>query len=458
MSKTRKSKTQIGKASSEISQSEAASRAEPGQALGDQPETTSSLSICQDRAWQALIDGGENIFLTGGAGTGKSYLIRQFLARHDARLFPVLASTGAAAVLVGGRTFHSFFGLGILDGGPAATVERAARNRQVVRRLRQIQGFVVDEVSMLAGPVLRVAEVIARRVRDSELPWGGLRVIAVGDFAQLPPVERDSNRGGGWAFNDAVWDWSKFQTHWLRTQIRCRDEEYMRVLAKVRDGRVDDEVAEYLNARTGPIETEFEGTRLFPRRDQTEKFNEMRLADLAGESTEFPTIASGDARGIETLMKQAPIREVLRLKVGALVMLRQNDPIGRFVNGSTGHVRKIQVHKLSIELLNGRRVELERATFSLLDADGDPVATLTNFPVTLAWASTIHKAQGSTLDRMAVDLSRLWEPGQAYVALSRLVSGADLRVARWDASSIKTDPQVVEFYSRFAELAPDAVL
>jgi hypothetical protein len=232
----------------------------------------------------------------------------------------------------------------------------------------------------------------------------------------------------------------------------------MRVLAKVRDGRVDDEVAEYLNARTGPIETEFEGTRLFPRRDQTEKFNEMRLADLAGESTEFPTIASGDARGIETLMKQAPIREVLRLKVGALVMLRQNDPIGRFVNGSTGHVRKIQVHKLSIELLNGRRVELERATFSLLDADGDPVATLTNFPVTLAWASTIHKAQGSTLDRMAVDLSRLWEPGQAYVALSRLVSGADLRVARWDASSIKTDPQVVEFYSRFAELAPDAVL
>lgn len=386
-----------------------------------------------------------NVFVTGGAGVGKSFLIRHFQRGLDFKEFPMLASTGAAAVLVGGRTFHSFFGLGILEGGPAATVERAVRNRQVVRRLRQIKGMVIDEISMLAGPVLRVAEVIARRARDSELPWGGLRVITVGDFAQLPPVERDPAKGGGWAFLDPVWEWSMFERQHLQTQVRCQDPEYMRVLASIREGIVDDEVTKYLNERTGPIETEFEGTRLFPRRDQTERFNEMRLADLPGEEKIFETITSGNARGIESLLKQAPIPKTLRLKEGSLVMIRQNDPMGRWVNGSTGHVRRIQPGRLSIELLNGRWVELEKATFSLLDGEGETIAALVNFPVNLAWATTIHKAQGSTLDRMAVDISRLWEPGQAYVALSRLTSGSELRIAKWDPSSIRVDPQVIEF-------------
>lgn len=384
-----------------------------------------------------------NVFVTGGAGVGKSFLIRHF--KRDAKEFPMLASTGAAAVLVGGRTFHSFFGLGILDGGPEATIERASRNRQVVKRLRQIKGIVIDEISMLAGPVLRVAEVICRRVRESDQPWGGIRIVAVGDFAQLPPVERDPARGGGWAFLDPVWEWSGFERQMLQTQVRCQDPEYMSVLAKIRAGVVDDEVTKYLNARTGPVETEFEGTRLFPRRDQTEKFNELRLNELSGKEVLIETNTSGQARAVETLLKQAPVPQVLRLKEGALVMIRQNDPMGRWVNGSTGHVRRIQPTRLSIELLNGRKVELDKATFSMLDGEGDTIAALVNFPVNLAWASTIHKAQGSTLDRMAVDLSRLWEPGQAYVALSRLTSGSELRIAHWDPSSIRVDPQVIEF-------------
>lgn len=413
------------------------------------------LTSCQRRAFEALTvertpGRFANVFVTGGAGSGKSYLIRHFLQRLDIRQYPVLASTGAAAVLVGGRTFHSFFGLGILEGGPEATVERACRNRQVARRLKQMKGFIVDEVSMLAGPVLRVAEVIARRVRDSDLPWGGLRVVAVGDFAQLPPVERDPARGGGWAFIDSVWEWTQFENQILRTQVRCQDPVYMSVLSKIRVGVVDGEVISYLNERTGPIEVEFEGTRLFPRRDQTELFNSRRLADLPGKGHLIDTIEAGDQRAIETLRKQAPIGPVLEIKDGALVMIRQNDPMGRWVNGTTGHIRRIQPQKLQIELLNGRHVEIEKSSFSLLDADGDPVATLTNFPVNLAWASTIHKAQGATLDRMAVDLSRLWEPGQAYVALSRLTTGAELRIARWDAGSIRTDERVRAFYESSA--------
>jgi ATP-dependent DNA helicase PIF1 len=404
----------------------------------------SQLTSCQASAYKGLC-GSENIFLTGAAGSGKSFLINQFLRTCDPRTFPVLASTGAAAVLVGGRTMHSFFGLGIMDGGVEQTIERAAKNRQVIRRLREIKGFILDEVSMLSGPTLRAAEVLCRRVRGSDAPWGGLRAIVVGDFAQLPPVERGSARRP-WAFLDPVWEWSGFTMTYLQTQTRCRDEDYMRILNRIREGVVDNEVKDYLNSKLVPATTDFDGTRLFPRRDETEKFNRMKLEELPEQTKAFESIFQGDAKAVEQLKKSAPLPDVLYLKKGALVMLRQNDPQGRWVNGSTGWITKIGSTYLAIRLLSGRNIEIERATFSLLNAEGELVASVTNFPVSLAWASTIHKSQGATLDRMMVNLKNLWEPGQAYVALSRVTTGQDLCIEAWTPQSIKVDPDVVRFY------------
>jgi len=406
-----------------------------------------NLTTCQQAAYDALVKGG-NIFVTGGAGSGKSFLIRHFMRSLDTKEFPILASTGAAAVLVGGRTFHSFFGLGIMEGGVAATIEKASRNRQVITRLKKIKGFIVDEVSMLSGPTLHAAEIICRRIRGSDVAWGGLRIVAVGDFAQLPPVER-SPQAHSWAFLDPVWTFSGFQTQVLKTQTRCRDDEYMRILAQVREGRVTPEVKEYLDKKVLQVPEGFEGTRLFPRRDQTEMFNTRKLAELDSEEKSFETIYSGDTRAVESLKKNSPLPEVLKLKEGALVMLRQNDPMGRWVNGSTGHVEKIQPHALRVRLLNGRSAELEKVSFSLMNAEGEVIAAALNFPLTLAWASTIHKSQGATLDRMSVNLANLWEPGQAYVALSRLQSGSDLWIEKWDAKSIRVDPRVVQFYRDF---------
>jgi ATP-dependent DNA helicase PIF1 len=408
------------------------------------------LSICQEKAFTQL-QGSQNVFLTGGAGSGKSFLIRRFLAEKMSKEFPVLASTGAAAVLIGGRTFHSFFGLGIMEGGVEATVEKAARNRQVTSRIKKVSGFVVDEVSMLSGETLRAAEIICRRVRNSDLPWGGLRVVAVGDFAQLPPIERSGANRRGWAFIDPVWDWSGFNNCVLRTQTRCRDENYMKVLNFVRDGVVNAEVREYLDSKIGQPEENFDGTRLFPRRDETDRFNLMRLERLQGAVHKFETIYSGDIKMIESLKKMSPVGDLLVLKEGALVMLRQNDPQQRWVNGSQGIVEKIQPHRIQIRLLNGRIIELEKTSFSLMNAEGETVASALNFPLSLAWASTIHKSQGATLDRMSVNLSRLWEPGQAYVALSRLTMGAELFIEKWEANSIRVDPVVVEFYRQLAE-------
>lgn len=403
------------------------------------------LSPCQENALE-LLQGKDNIFLTGVAGSGKSFLLRQFLKDKDPKEFPVLASTGAAAILVGGRTFHSFFGLGIMDGGAARAVAVALNNSKVRSRIRKAEAIIIDELSMLPGEALAAAEEIARSCRKSDEPWGGLRVIGVGDFAQLPPVTR-YGQPRLWAFQNPVWELSNFQPAILKTIMRQEDESFLSILNSVREGEWNMDVQEFFQDRALQDDGTIQGTRLFPRKDATAKFNADRLEELAGTVEEYPTEYTGSAKGIETLKKQAPIEEVLRIKEGALVMLRQNDPIGRWVNGSLGNVIGInEKRQLEIRLLKGNKVKVERAAFTLSDAEGNPIATAMNYPVNLAWASTIHKAQGSTFDRLIVDLRRLWEPGHAYVALSRVRAADGLYVTGWSASSVKIAPEVVNFH------------
>ncbi|MDZ4663063.1 MAG: AAA family ATPase [Pseudomonadota bacterium] len=403
-----------------------------------------SFSKDQKRAWE-LLQSEYNVFVTGEAGSGKSYIIRHFMLNRDVKKFPVLASTGAAAVLVGGRTFHSFMGLGIMEGGVDATVERARLDRRLRKRLRDAEGFIVDEVSMLSGPMLQAAERICRMCREVEEPWGGLRVIAVGDFAQLPPVQQ-GNQPRSWAFLDSVWEMTNFQAVVLKQNMRSGDGEFLTILNDIRRGKVNDVVETFLNRKTITPEEIFEGTRLFPRRIQTDAYNSRELEKLPGNVTCFQSVYSGKAKAIEQLKKHSPLPDELFVKTNALVMLRQNDPKQRWVNGSTGYIRQISKIEISIELLNGRMIKIEPASFSLLDAEGIPVAAVTNFPISLAYAATIHKAQGMTLDRLMVNLNALWEPGQAYVALSRVIDPVHLRIEAWQEKSIKADPIVEKFY------------
>lgn len=408
------------------------------------------LNSCQSAALKVL-KGPENVFLTGVAGSGKSFLTRQYLKDKDRKEHPVLASTGAAAILIGGRTFHSYFGLGIMQGGPEATIERALKNTRVTKRLKKTKEVIIDEISMISGRTLSIAETIAREARESELPWGGLRIIAVGDFAQLPPVTPYNDGVRDWAFADPSWSKSSLVNSLLKTTVRTKDEDFLSVLNRVREGKVDPEVAEYLNNHciAGDEAAEFEGTRLFPLRDTVERFNLERLEEVSGKLHEFETEYSGDQRFIEDLKKSAPIPEVLRLKEGALIMMRQNDPLLRWVNGSLGQIESINEAGKSIRVSfieGGHEVEIEPMNFGILNAEGTEVATALNFPINLAYATTIHKAQGMTLDRVLVDLRNLWEPGQAYVAMSRVKTGKGLNLLGWSPSSIKIDPRVAAFY------------
>lgn len=412
-------------------------------------ETESQLTTEQLVALEALC-GHRNVFLTGEAGAGKSFVIRHFRKNLNEKSFPTLASTGAAAVLVGGRTFHSFFGLGILEGGAEATLERALKDRRVVRRIQGLEGFIVDEISMLSSETLAIAERLCQMARENPAPWGGVKVIFVGDFAQLPPVTRFGQRRV-WAFESEAWHRSNLVSIYLRENHRTEESEFLRALNRIRMGCVDEATKMFLNSRLSRDDEQTQyGTRLFPRLNQTDSYNLQRLEQITGPTEVFESIFSGRPSLIEKMKAVSPLPEVLTLKVGAYVMLRMNDPRGRWVNGTTGYVRKIKGDELEIELESGRMISLDKATFSMLDADGEVVAAVTNFPVSLAYAITIHKAQGLTLTQLYVDLHGLWEPGQAYVAVSRATSAKGLHVLRWSPQSFQVDPKVAKFYERLA--------
>lgn len=404
------------------------------------------LTTCQSKALH-LLESGSNVFLTGAAGTGKSFLLQQFLRGKDWNEYPILASTGTAAMLVNGRTFHSFFGLGIMEGGRDATVSRVLRNGHLHKRIQKAHCVIIDEISMLSGETLATAEEIARNVRESVRPWGGLRIIAVGDFAQLPPVQR----GGGavdWGFTHDVWRESHFSPAFLETPVRTNEPELLNALNSIREGNVSSDVIKFLQSRTVQPSDSFDGTRLFPHRATADRYNHQRLDTLPGRENIFPTSYEGRGISIEQLKRQCPIPEEIHLKIGALVMLRKNDaqyPYA-YVNGTLGTIMALANDTLTIKLLDGKTIDVERATFSLIDGNGEEQASAYNFPITLAWASTIHKAQGASIDSLMISLTRLWESGHAYVALSRARSVKGLFIEQWDERSIFIDPLVQDFY------------
>lgn len=424
----------------------------------------------EQQAAGSILNGKQNVFLTGAAGSGKSYLLKQWMKTQRSPV-PVLASTGAAAILVEGRTFHSFFGLGIMEGGADATIMRALDNPALCKRMRSNNTIIIDEVSMISGPNLRVAETIAREARAqfnpslASVPWGGMRVIVVGDFSQLPPVNPHV-RHREWCFLDPVWKESNFTPICLKQVMRTSDLEFLSVLNKIRIGECDQHVMDFLNTRT-KSNSDRNIIRLFSMKDNTERYNLERLAELQVNVTMSDTLYKGSEFNVQTFKKNSPIPNKLQLAVGAFVMFRQNDNQGRWVNGSVGTVEAINMNPLNAFLeedeelcpyievrveRTGQLVKVEKEEFKLLDKDGEVACTALNFPLTLAWAMTIHKSQGMTVDRLIVDIRKLWEPGQAYVALSRITNSEGLFIEGWKPEAIFCDRQVTKFYQEIGAL------
>jgi ATP-dependent DNA helicase PIF1 len=375
--------------------------------------------------------GNDNIFLTGGAGTGKSTLVREWISMEK-RFHAITASTGVAAVLINGMTFHSFFGLPPWQGDPDKMASAALK--KPLELLRSSNAFIVDEVSMIDGNLFTAADKVAKAIKGNKLPFGGMRVVVVGDFFQLPPVKKTM-----WAFESKSWQNCDFLHINLTEYVRQEDSEFLQILSDVRTGQCSSDVNKFLNSRL-TLSVCDTIPRVHSRNVDVDKFNKSKLDKLTTGLVKMRT----EYTGYEEVRDKFPIPPVLELRPGALVMVRRNgiDCNGNnYVNGTIGTF----VSEGVIDTAD-TRLYLDKVRFEYRNGNGKIVATATNYPLSLAWATTIHKSQGATLDSGLLDLSNLWEPGQAYVALSRIKTPDGVFISAWDKQSIMADPKVINYY------------
>jgi ATP-dependent DNA helicase PIF1 len=435
-----------------------------------------SLNTEQEAAVTA-VKAGRNIFLTGAGGTGKSHTIRAIVAwgRSVDKRIDVTAMTGCAALLLGlkAKTLHSWAGIGLGRESPASLAESIKRSRKTLRRWLDCQILIIDEISMMMPELLEKLDFIARRVRRKESErFGGIQLVLAGDFCQLPPVSKDNKDNEDkdkplFAFQSAIWSTLLDETHHLTKIERQPDPAFQAILTEARMGALSPASIATLNSRKGlPWKTdEIRPTLIFSRNSDVSTINSVNMEALDGEEVIFKAAtatASGSVGGagaassdsdIETQLTRldldAPYEPALTLKIGAQVMLLTNlDQERGLVNGSRGVILNFSATGLPVVrfLSVTEPVVVDRATWMLPDNDQVGRAQI---PLKVAYAITIHKSQGATLDCALIDIgSNTFEYGQAYVALSRVKSLEGLHIWSLNSAKVRCHPAVAAFYTK----------
>lgn len=398
---------------------------------------------------------GRNIFITGCAGTGKSFLLKLIKELYDPYGLVVTASTGIAAVQIGAVTLHSWAGLGKGD-MPAEQIFKHLDSFKGAKQRRQMQAaqmLAIDEISMISADVFELLDEVLRYVRRNNRPFGGLQLILLGDFLQLPPVSREGNVR--FCFESPLWQALDIKNCVLKQVFRQREERFVSLLDNLRFGNVTEEDIELLRSR---MDFDYETLPLKPtiittHNSLAEQANRTQLDKINGKIVSFHQTHSGDANKIEFLQKYclAPVK--LDLKVGAQVMMIRNQYANKgVINGSIGIVKEFSIKGWPVvEFENGEVIKVQTSDWEYSELDPKThtqavKATLSQVPLIHAWSITVHKSQGMSIDAILCDLGRLFESGQAYVALSRAKSIAGLYMKSFDFRRIKFSEKAVEFY------------
>ena len=378
--------------------------------------------ISQALALEIMLS-GESILLTGPAGAGKTYVLNQFvrLAKHEGRHVSITATTGLAATHLGGTTIHSWAGIGVGDYLHPGSVEQLAKGRREI--IEKTDVLVIDEISMLHDFRLDMVDEVCRAVRkEPDLPFGGIQVIMSGDFFQLPPINRGDSRAGSFVVNSNVWRELDPVICYLDEQHRQDDEVLIDILNALRDGDIRQHHAQALLARTEVYPDDLEQlTELHTVNVDVDSMNEAKLRLIDSDEIAYEQSSTGGANYVESLQRSVLAPKVLRLKLGALVMAVKNSPERKYVNGSIGTVVEFEQHTEYpvVKFQNGKEVTMNPDTWELRDGDKKR-ASISQIPLRLAWAITIHKSQGMTLDATRIDLRKAFVEGMGYVALSRV--------------------------------------
>lgn len=462
-----------------------------------------------------ILKTGQNVFLTGSAGSGKTYTLNQYIDYLRARRVPVAvtASTGIAATHMNGTTIHSWSGIGIKDELTDRDLSNLSRKQFLADRLKDTAVLIIDEISMLHAKQINLVSQVLKHVRKNDAAFGGIQVVVAGDFFQLPPIgsKGETNREK-FAFMSEAWLDAKFHICYLSEQHRQVSEaangglDLDDILNQIRRQEVTFEAIAALEA-TFDQNVDIKRTRLYTHNLNVNSINDKELAALDGEMMRFTATSTGDSKLVETLKKTVRTQDDLVLKVGAKVMFIKNNTELGVSNGTMGeligfaavkinddkdnnddlieddsenaesdtdknikgkgkkttkdkekpNVKKPTTQKMPVVRLNsGREVIAEPEEWIIEDETGDVLASYEQVPLCLAWAITIHKSQGMTLDAAEIDLSRTFELGQGYVALSRLKSLAGLQLLGMNDMSLQLDPLARGADKRFLALSDEA--
>lgn len=417
-----------------------------------------------------ILNAGANVFLTGAPGAGKTYVLNQFIkqARQRGASVAVTASTGIAATHLNGQTIHSWSGVGVAQVMTDTLLKQIKTRRG--KRIRATDILVIDEISMMHAWLFDMVDQACRAVRRSPEPFGGLQVVMSGDLFQLPPVsntrrdrelvapppelvamrERYAKAGrnpNGFVTESLIWPELNPVVCYLTEQHRQDTGQLLDVLTDIRQGTVTDTDRQALDTRIG-VEPAGDDVAisLYPNNRQADALNDSKLAQINEPEHRFEAESSGQVSLIKRLKSTMLAPEMLSLKVGAAVMALRNDTNQQYVNGSLGtvvdFVSTTEGEYPMVDFENGHTVIMQPAAWEMMDGE-TVLASVKQVPLRCAWAITIHKSQGMTLDRARMDLRRTFAPGMGYVALSRVESMDGLYLDGINERAFLVSPEAV---------------
>lgn len=390
-----------------------------------------------------ILKTGKNLFITGSAGTGKTYLLNQYIQYLKERcIYPtIVAPTGIAASHLKGQTIHSFFALGIRDTVVEnGYVESLLEKSYLKSRFSKLKVLIIDEISMVSPEIFTSMDKILRAFKDSSQPFGGVQVVISGDFFQLPPVSK-TFKEKRFAWQSPSWRSLELKSCYLDEKFRQDDNRLIQILDEIRTGEVSSEARKLLkDSFHRKLSTDFQVTKLYTHNVDVERINLAELKKLKGKSYSFTYSSKGSKKNIEKIFKTALVLEELVLKKDAVVIFIKNNPEKDYINGTTGVVIGFENGIPLVKISTGQVIKAVLEDWTLENDKGENIATVSQIPLRLAWAITIHKSQGMTLDVAEIDLSNTFEVGQGYVALSRIKSIDGLRLIGLNEMALRVEP------------------